>query len=145
MSVYVSVDLKRKIRERFKNRCAYCQTAEFLTATTFEFEHIQPLAAGGETTFENLCLACPSCNRHKSDRQFVQDSQTGMKVPLFHPQRQVWIEHFDWSEHGAEIKGLTATGQVTCDLLQMNRPAIVRARSLWIKLGEHPPSLGESA
>jgi hypothetical protein len=56
MSVYIRVELQRKIRDRFGECCAYCKTAEFLTAMTFEFEHIIPLAVGGKTAFENLCL-----------------------------------------------------------------------------------------
>ncbi|MBD2694826.1 HNH endonuclease [Anabaena catenula] len=31
---------------------------------TFEVEHIRPLSLGGEAIFENLCFACPSCNRY---------------------------------------------------------------------------------
>ncbi len=46
MSVYVRIELQRKIRHRFGECCAYCRTAEFLTAMTFEFEHIIPLAVG---------------------------------------------------------------------------------------------------
>ena len=76
MSTYISVKLQRKIRIHFQDCCAYCQTAEALTAVTFEFEHICPLSAGGETKFENLTLACPSCNRYKSDRQTAIDPLT---------------------------------------------------------------------
>jgi len=57
--------LQRQVRDRFANYCAYCRTAEALTVTTFEFEHITPRSAGGETVLENLCLSCPSCNRYK--------------------------------------------------------------------------------
>ena len=43
MSVYVSVDLQQQIRYRFADSCAYCLTAEALTATTlkaaFELEN----------------------------------------------------------------------------------------------------------
>jgi hypothetical protein len=119
----------------------YCRTAEFLTAMTFEFEHIQPLVASGKTVFENLCFACPSCNRHKSDRQVVIDPESSEAVALFHPQQQVWTEHFAWSESGWELMGLTAVGRATIAVLQMNRPALVRARAMWVKLGEHPPAL----
>ena len=42
MSAYISVELQRQIRDKFSDCCAYCLTAEFLTATTFEFEHIIP-------------------------------------------------------------------------------------------------------
>lgn len=141
MSVYIPIELKRQIRDRFGDCCAYCQTAEFLTAMAFEFEHIRPLSAGGETELENLCFACPSCNRHKSDRQTAIDPESGKTVGLFHPQQQVWTEHFSWSEGKIEIRGLTAVGRATLSALQMNRPALVRARSMWVKLGEHPPAL----
>jgi hypothetical protein len=108
---------------------------------TFEIEHILPLSVGGETVFENLCFACPSCNRHKSDRQTVIDPESGEAVALFHPQIQIWTEHFAWSERGREMRGLTSVGRATIVALQTNRPALVRARAMWIKLGEHPPEL----
>ena len=38
-----------------------------LTVMTFEFEHIRPLSAGGETVFENLCFACTFCNRYEDE------------------------------------------------------------------------------
>jgi hypothetical protein len=59
VSVYIPVELQRQIRAHFVNCCAYCLTAESLTVTIFEFEHILPRSAGGETVFDNLCLACP--------------------------------------------------------------------------------------
>jgi hypothetical protein len=39
MSVYIRVELQRQIRNRFGECCAYCRTAEFLTAMTFEFSN----------------------------------------------------------------------------------------------------------
>lgn len=68
MSVYIPAELRRRVRAHFLQRCAYCQSSEALTAVTFEVEHIQPLSLGGQTDFENLCLACPTCNRHKANR-----------------------------------------------------------------------------
>ncbi|MGF1538481.1 MAG: HNH endonuclease [Elainellaceae cyanobacterium] len=88
MSHYITVQLQRRVREHFRDCCAYCQTAEHLTAMSFEFEHICPRAAGGKTIFENLCLACPYCNRHKGDRQNALDPDSSETVPLFHPQQQ---------------------------------------------------------
>jgi hypothetical protein len=143
MSAYVSVDLQRRIRARFQNCCAYCRTAEALTATTFEFEHRIPLSIGGLTVFENLCLACPSCNRYKGDRLEVLDPQTQERVLLFHPQLQRWSDHFVWSQDCCELVGVTACGRGTIEALRMNRDALVRVRRLWVKLGEHPPMLEE--
>jgi hypothetical protein len=31
------------------------------------YDHIQPVSQGGDTTFENLCLGCRSCNKFKSN------------------------------------------------------------------------------
>jgi hypothetical protein len=141
VSVYIPVELQRQVRSQFSNCCAYCRTAESLTATTFEFEHIIPLAKGGQTILENLCLACPSCNRYKATRQTVSDPITQAEVLLFHPQHQAWSEHFEWAEEATEIVGLTPTGRATLVALKMNRLPLVRVRRLWVKMGEHPPTL----
>jgi hypothetical protein len=141
MSAYVAVELQRQIRQRFADCCAYCLTAEVLTATTFEFDHIIPRSLGGETVFGNLCLACPSCNRYKADRQNIIDPVTEQIVPLFHPQLQVWKEHFSWNEDASEIVGHTDIGRVTIMILKMNRPQLIRVRKMWVKLAEHPPKL----
>lgn len=141
MSVYIPVDLQREIRAQFGDCCAYCHTAEELTVVTFEFEHIEPRSAGGETVLENLCLACPACNRSKANRTTLHDSVSGQDVPLFHPQRDAWAEHFSWSADASEIVGLTATGRATVAALHMNRSQMVRVRRMWRVLGEHPPRI----
>lgn len=139
MSRYVPVNLRRQIRTHFSDRCAYCRTAEALTITTFEIEHIHPLATGGTTSFENLALACPMCNRCKSDRKQAIDPATGKKVPLFHPQREVWNDHFTWNDDATAIVPLTSMGRATVTALRMNRPQLIRMRQMWVKMDEHPP------
>lgn len=141
MSAYIPVEVQRQVRERFGDCCAYCRTAEFLTATTFEFEHIIPRGAGGETTAENICLSCPMCNRYKSDNQSAPDPVTHADVALFQPLQQSWTDHFAWSEDGTEVVGLTPVGRATAAALKMNRPAVVRVRKMWVAMGEHPPTL----
>jgi hypothetical protein len=141
VSAYIPVDLQRQIRIKFADCCAYCHTAEFLTVTTFEFEHIIPLSSGGETIFENLCLSCPSCNRYKASRQKFLDEDTQKEVFLFNPQQELWSEHFVWSEDSTEIIPLSSVGRVTISALKMNRPQLIRVREMWVKLGEHPPEI----
>lgn len=138
MSVYIPVDLQRRIRQQFRDTCAYCQTAESLTVT-IEIEHIVPLSIGGQTIIENLCLACPSCNRYKASRQSAINPMTGKRDNLFNPQTQRWKDHFQWNEEGTEIIGITLEGNTTIFALKMNRPQIIRVRRMWVKLGEHPP------
>jgi hypothetical protein len=141
VSAYIRVDLQRRIREHFANRCAYCRTAESLTVSLFEIEHIVPRSAGGETAFENLCLACPTCNRFKADRQSIRD-ETGREAALFHPQRDLWSDHFAWSADGTEVVALTPTGRATLAALRMNRPQLLRVRQMWVAMDEHPPEIG---
>jgi HNH endonuclease len=138
MSVYIPVDLQRQLREQFNNSCAYCHTLEALTATTFEFEHIQPLSLDGVTSFENLCLACPSCNRFKGIRQRSRDPLTQEEVNLFHPHQQQWNEHFKWSNDATKLLGRSPIGRATVEALKINRLAVVKLRQLWITLGVHP-------
>ena len=140
MSVYIPVELQRKIRTHFFDRCAYCQTTEALTVAIFEIEHIIPRSAQGQTVFENLCLACPTCNRYKANRQEALDPVSNEMVPLFHPHLQSWTDHFAWSETNIEIVGLSPIGRATISALKMNRPQMIRVRQMWAKMGLHPPS-----
>lgn len=141
MSVYIPADLARRVRMRFANCCAYCRTAEALSVASFEIEHIVPRSAGGGTIYENVCLSCPMCNRWKSDRTMAADSVTQQDVPLFHPQRDTWSDHFAWNADSTALIGVTPTGRATIGLLRMNRAAMTRLRRMWVALGEHPPTL----
>lgn len=127
------------VREHFRGRCAYCQTDESLTVTTFEIEHITPRSAAGSTVFENLCLACPMCNRYKSDCLRGRLA-TGEEFDLFHPHQNIWSDRFDWTVAGTTIVGLTEIGKATVHTLRMNRPQMVTVRELWVEAGRHPPS-----
>ena len=138
MSAYVPAELRRKVRERFGSCCAYCRTAESLTVAIYEIEHITPRSAGGETVFENLCLACPTCNRYKSDRTAAIDPATQQEAALFHPQRDVWTAHFTWNEEATEIIEITPIGRATIDALRMNRSQLMRVRRMWVAMNEHP-------
>jgi hypothetical protein len=140
MSAYIPVELQRKIRAHFSDRCAYCQTAEALTVAIFEIEHIIPRSAQGQTVFENLCLACPTCNRYKANRQEALDPVSNEMVPLFHPHLQNWADHFAWDEMATEIVGLSPMGRATIFALKMNRPQMIRVRRMWVKMDLHPPS-----
>lgn len=139
MSVYVSENLRQQVRKRFNNICAYCQTAELLTASTFEIDHIIPFSADGPTTLDNLCLACSTCNSCKGIHQNAVDPLTNLIVPLFHPIKQNWGDHFSWSENKTNIIGETPTGRATIELLKMNRPQLVFLREIWVSIDKHPP------
>jgi len=140
MSRSVPADLRRAVREHFDGRCAYCQSPEALVVVTFEVEHITPLSRGGAASAENLCLACPMCNRHKADRVSGIDPASGLEAPLFHPRLQAWPQHFDWDPPALRVVGLSATARATIQALRINRDEVVSVRELWVRLGKHPPT-----
>ena len=110
----------------------------------FELEHVFPLSLGGKTIFENLCLACSFCNQLKGDRVEFVDPESSVRVAVFHPQRQVWSDHFEWAQDSSIVVGKTAIGRAAVSTLQMNREVLVSMREMWVIFGKHPPdwSLG---
>ena len=102
-------------------------------------EHIVSVARGGSNALDNLALACSGCNGHKYDKAEALDPTTKQIVLLFHPRRQEWNEHFEWSEDYTNVIGVTATGRATVNALQMNRTGLVNLRRALYILGKHPP------
>jgi hypothetical protein len=50
-------------------------------------------------------------------------------VPLFHPRRDAWSDHF--AVRSGRIIGLTRIGRATVRLLNMNAPRRVELRGEW--------------
>lgn len=54
-----------------------------MMGVTFEVDHVIPRSAGGRSQFDNLCVSCPTCNRHKASRLSGRDPLSGRMVTLF--------------------------------------------------------------
>ena len=130
---------RRVIQERAKRRCEYCQSPVGFSTEPFTVEHIYPKSRGGSTTLDNLAFACAGCNGYKATRTHALDPETGATVPLFHPRRQRWVDHFRWSEDSTHVIGLTPTGRATVEALRLNRSGLVNLRRIMRLAGEHPP------
>lgn len=85
---------------------------------TFHVEHIVARQHRGESTSENLALACVSCNLHKGTNLTSLDPDTNLPARLFHPRADLWKDHF--KREGARILGITDIGRTTAWLLQFN-------------------------
>ena len=133
-------DLPARIRAAVVNRagrrCEYCGLAQQGQEATFHIDHVVPRAAGGQTTEDNLALACVSCSLHKSAKSASLDPELGEEASLFNPRTQVWTEHFRWE--GNVAIGLSSTGRATIVALRMNRPLIVAIRKEESIRGRHP-------
>jgi HNH endonuclease len=140
VSTYISESLRKQIANSDKARCCYCLTSEANSGIPMTHDHIQPLSKGGETTFENVCLACRSCNEFKSDLTEAIDPLTGETLSLFNPRGQRWSDHFVWSADGTRVEGLTSIARATVVCLRMNNPVIIVARRRWVISGWHPPT-----
>ena len=94
---------------------------------SFHVEHVIPQQHRGPTVLENLALACPSCNLRKGPNLTGIDPDTGAVSRLFHPRRDLWMEHFE--NDGFQVFGHTVIGRTTVWLLSMNTEEQVRLRS----------------
>ncbi|AKV70281.1 MULTISPECIES: HNH endonuclease [Microcystis] len=130
---YIPVVLRRQVYERAKGCCEYCLIPDVATFAPHEIDHIIAEKHGGRTEAENLALSCTLCNKHKGSDLASVDLETGKIVPLYHPRQDRWNEHFYFNE--AEFMPLTAVGQVTIRLLQLNRKDRVEERQLLLQVG----------
>jgi hypothetical protein len=136
-------DVTRQVVTRAADRCEYCRMHQSLQGATFHVEHIVPSSAGGSDDPVNLCLACPSCNLHKSNRVQVTDPDTGQVVILFNPRTVAWDDHFAWD--GNWVVGQTPVGRATVAALDLNAPRrlLIREAEALFKL--FPPNRAEPA
>ncbi len=127
--------------ERAKGHCEYCLCPDSHSCSPFSVEHIYPLVLGGLSKLENLAYSCQGCNNHKYIFIEALDTVSGLKVPLYHPRKDKWVEHFAWSSDLVYLVGLTATGRATIETLHLNRDRVLNIRKLLKTVGLHPPAV----
>ncbi|HWH71826.1 MAG TPA: HNH endonuclease signature motif containing protein [Candidatus Sulfotelmatobacter sp.] len=140
MAERLDVRTRRLLAQRAGFRCEYCLTPAGLAPSPYSAEHILPRSKGGADTPENLALSCQGCNGHKAARITALDPATRKTVPLFHPRRQKWSEHFGWAADGTRVEGKSPTGRATVVALHLNRPGLLNLRRLMVLANLHPPA-----
>ncbi len=130
---------KRTVFERASGCCEYCLSRADFSPSPFSVEHILPRHAGGINKLDNLALSCQACNNHKFTATEAVDPGSGLVVPLYHPRRHKWPEHFSWSDDFLTVIGQTPTGRATVSRLQVNRAGVVNLRRILLLDGKHPP------
>lgn len=141
MSNYVSKAKRREIFIRAQGCCEYCHSQDYYSPQPFSIEHVIPTKRGGGNELENLALACQGCNNYKADKIKGLDPQSRKLVPLFHPRRQQWDEHFAWNSDFTALIGVTPIGRATVKTLQLNRQRLVNLRRDFRAWGKHPPPI----
>jgi hypothetical protein len=132
---------RRLVTRRAGGCCEYCRSPLAFATQSFAVEHILPRHKGGSDGLDNLALSCDGCNEHKHTKTEAPDPLNGAVVPLFHPRRQRWHDHFEWTADFTRINGRTPTGRATVDALRLNRLGLVNLRGVLHAAGHHPRAL----
>lgn len=117
---------RQLVRTRAGDRCEYCHLPQAGHEERFSIDHIVARKHRGEDAAENLAMCCLRCNLHKGTDLSGIDPSNNQVVPLFHPRRDNWPEHFRWN--GPLIVGVTPSGRATTVTLRMNAPERLRLR-----------------
>jgi hypothetical protein len=132
-------DIAVQVRARAGARCEYCRLPQAAFRRAFHVEHIVARQHGGASTLNNLALACWVCNFKKGPNLTGIDLETREIIPLFHPRKDRWAEHFrlgieTWMPLGVEIQSPTQIGRVTIQVLGLNEAMRQMLRyELWLE------------
>ena len=133
----ISVAQAREVRLRAGGCCEYCLLAAGVLYATFHIDHIVPTKHGGSDFSDNLCLACPDCNRYKGYNVAALDPLTDEPARLYNPRAQVWDDHFELKVD-MTIAGRSPEGRATVAVLRMNLARRVSERyEAWLQ-GDYP-------
>jgi 5-methylcytosine-specific restriction endonuclease McrA len=118
MSHYISDAIRKKVIERAKRCCEYCQIPDDDVYFSHQIDHIISRKHGGETTLDNLAYTCFACNNTKGSdigTLFLPDRTL---IRLYNPRIENWHDHFEM-ENGV-IYAKTTIGQATIKVLNLN-------------------------
>jgi hypothetical protein len=127
---------RESIIARALDRCEYCHIPQAALDLLLHVDHVIARQHRGETTPDNLCVACDRCNLKKGPNLASIDPLTGDLVPLFNPRQDDWSQHF--SRTSMEIVGRTAIGRATAALLEFNSARRRELRGQLIEEGAIP-------
>ncbi len=131
-------DPREAVESRAGRQCEYCRAPQPATRIRYHLEHVFPGSLGGTEDVDNLTLACPACNYHKSNHLLDLDEEGLAGRPLFNPRKDRWHEHFEFDSATFRLKGKTATRKGTVNRLRINNNMQLEARRLWVELELYP-------
>jgi hypothetical protein len=134
MNKSVSIATRQFVALRADYRCEYCRKPELIANFAYHVEHIIGRQHQGSDRLDNLAYACYNCNWKKGPNISTLLIEAGPIVPLFHPRKNVWMEHFYVAPDGL-IHSKTDIGEGTLRLLEFNSLDRVLERKLMVELG----------
>ena len=133
---YIPAELRRAVAARARGFCEYCLLHEDDANFFNQIDHIISLKHGGQTTAENLAVACLACNRAKGSDigSLVRDGFTR----FFNPRTDRWFDHSEIAPGASRIIPLTDIGTATARILGFNLPERVQEREQLSAAGRYP-------
>ena len=95
---YKSSDVKTTLEDHYKNKCAYCEQY----SERWDVEHYRPVSKYYWLAYswDNLILACPTCNQdYKNDKFELQNSTPVIYDPKDLPNIHNLCEKYNQQEH----------------------------------------------
>lgn len=130
---YINAALRKQVYRRARGCCEYCLLPDIAAFAPHEVDHVIAEKHGGLTIATNLALSCTLCNKHKGSDLTSIDPETGDIVPLYHPRKDQWHEHFQIKD--ALIIALSSKARVTIRLLQLNQQDRIEEREYLLEAG----------
>ena len=132
ISKYKNKEIKTKLLELFRGRCAYCESK--ITHIGYgHIEHFRPKAKSKYSLlavkWTNLLLSCECCNNIKDD-QFPTPKLIN---PCIDDPSKHFLFNYDEYIGIAIVLGITPRGVITESTLQLNRDNLLKHRSSYIK------------
>ncbi len=120
----------------FHGKCAYCES-QILHIDYGHIEHFSPKSIFPNLIFDwcNLLLACGKCNgkEYKGDKFPMFDSEALFVNPCTDNPDEHFLFEYDENTSFANVIGITLKGQTTEIELGLNRPQLLKKRSLFIE------------
>ncbi len=139
-------ECKDILAEDFQQVCGYCGKDRKVLLKQFQIDHFAPKNKFPQKrdVYENLVLACPQCNRLKSDKWIGENPEISNdgKKGFVDPASEEYDEHL-YREKNGKIMYNTEVGKYMYNLLKFN---IRRTELVWkiIKLSELKGKLKEA-
>lgn len=132
--------IKQALVAAFHGKCAYCES--FIRHAEYgHIEHFRPRSKYPDLIFSwvNLLLACGVCNgREYKGEEFPLEAEGGLLIdPCSEEPAEHLVFEYDEGARLASVRGRTERGQLTVELLGLNRKDLRTYRSkqvtrLWV-------------
>ncbi len=126
-------EAREDLLEDFYWMCGYCGKSGAIMHQRFHIDHFVPQSLAPELTndYNNLVLACPKCNRTKSNKWPTKDKNIHNDgyIGFVDPATEEFDQHIERNDHGY-IQGKTELGKYMCQSLHFD----IRRTDLYWKI-----------